>query len=383
MTFFDPLNVVDTIFTGAAKNLEAGFNIIPDIDNLAKQTSELEKKIDTILNTVSTTLNSIEHFIQDLDTAISEIEKMLADLPSALVKALDANSAKSAFAKLKGHKANMSNYLTNASSLKENAERIQNLCQSITDDIEAIDTFSPNGFQFIAQAVPGLSLWVQGYTSYNLLRQPDKRDQNPWDADLVANTSLPKFNDTLKLIKDQKGQAVSDLSQLPLEGGVVYAFDGQGSFSRTQRHFMVTYPPGTIDSMFYYTIWPEGVQWNPPVLIGPAPGGPPSPGGAAPPGFPMPTAGDFCYLTGTGFAQRSWGLPPPRIAAAAGVPPFFPEVAAAMVAAAAYPRTLASALRSRAAFDQLTNGWQLFEQATNQYLAKGYRDLWTKIPQLT
>jgi hypothetical protein len=376
------------VFPPAAAAL-AGFglvktvDLVSNLDSLVDQTKNLETHIDQVLTQVSTILSTVQKFVQDADKALQEIEDLIKQLPEALVAAFDKIATQTALAKLRAAGANMSGYLHSKNSIIDNSSRIRDLCDEMVNEIIAVDTLEKNMFQFIIQTVPGLTTWMQGYTAYNLTLEPDRRLTNPWDHQVVSSYALPKFISVIQSVKGYRGSEADIASRIPLDSKVLYTFDG-AKFSKADRAFAITYPIGTIDNGYYYTIWPDGVTWQGPPL-------PPQPPGAPPPRIISPQAGDFCYLIMA--PERFWMiapaagfiLPPPPVQPGMPPPPFWPppDFAAAQRASATYPRLLSTALKTTVAFDQLTDGWQIFEKSTDANLAQGDRDLWSKMPRLT
>lgn len=366
------------LFPGAAAAL-GGFELVRllgnaadlagNANNLVAQTQQLETHIDTVLNQVSSTLATVQSFVQDCDNALHDIENLVQQLPGALVSAFNEVAARTAFARLRADSANMAGYLQSKGSILANRTQIQNLSEKIVNDISTVDALQQNMVQFVIQVIPGLTTWVQGYTSYNLLLAGEARGTNPWDHQVVSVIGLPRITALLNGIKQQRAAAADVDSRLPLDAGSVYTFDGT-TFAKTSRTFAPKYGAGEIDSGNYYTIFPSGVTL------------PSAPAGAfQPSAFGIPSPGDFCFLGSNRNGVRVWwvALPPNLVPP---TPPLSAEAVAAEQAATVYPRMIASTLKNGLALDQLTEGWQGFERVVKTNLVTGDRDMWTKLPIL-
>jgi hypothetical protein len=367
------------LFPGAAAAL-GGFQLIRFLGNaadlagnansLVDQTKNLESHFDSVLSQVSTTLVTINSFVQDCDAAVREIETLVKQLPGSLAVAFDAAIAKAAFGRLRGNTANMAAYLQTKGSIITNRKEIQRLSEKIVNDISTIDAVQTNSFQAVMQIIPALTTWVQGYTAYNLLQLGDQRGTNPWDHQIISSISLPRITDLIDGIKGQNKESGDIDSQLPLEAGVIYTFDGT-SFARTKKKFAPKYSAGEIDNGFYYCIYPDGI----------------SPSQVFAPGVfvTQPKPGDFCYLWDLNVGVRVWVMATAPAELPPGVFQTFkiPTSAAAESAAFAYPRLMSAALKNLKALNQLTEGWQMFDNAVKSKLVNGDRDIWTKLPQLT
>ncbi len=361
------------MFPGAAAAL-GGFEVIKLIGNandfvgnangLVEQTKALENHIDSVLNQVSATLGTVQSFVQDCDNALHDIETLIRQLPAALAAAFDVAGAKAAFGKLTGDRANMSAYLNSTRSVIANQNHIQSLCEKIVVDISTMYALNNNMFQFVMQVIPGLTTWMQGYTAYNLCVPAGTRSINPWDHDVVSKIALPPINKLLGSIRSQS-TSQSDLVGLPLDSGYLYTFDGS-VFTKTTKPFAPRFATGEIDANFYYVIWPEGVEYpqfpGPQLLL-------------------VPVAGDLCFLTPYAAGYRAWMIAPRGVAPGPFPPP--PELTSAINAAMAFPRQMELKLRTTSAFNQLTEGWQLFDGAVKSQLIGGDRDGWKKMPTLT
>lgn len=109
----------------------------------------------------------------------------------------------------------------------------------------------------------------------------------------------------------------------------------------------------------YYVLWPAGM----------APTPPPLPPGAFRPAGPIPRTpqpGDLCCLWSPLNSPQIWSEIPPTFQPLPSL--LGPEVLAAQEVAVAYPRMLASGLRNMTALNQLTDCWQIFDQAENSQL---------------
>jgi hypothetical protein len=194
---------------------------------------------------------------------------------------------------------------------------------------------------------------------------------------VVSLIGLPRINTVLQTIQQQHS-AQSDLdSQLPLQAGVLYTFDGS-SFTKTSHAFAPQYGPGQIDNGFYYTIWPDDVT---PQLPGAfyTPAGVPRTQGQTP---GIPQASDLCYLWSAPNVPRIWWeLPPAFLPQPLGVGP---EVLAAQQVAVVYPRMMASTIKNITSLNQLTQGWQVFQKAVKSNLTVDdqTKSTWTKLPML-
>jgi len=384
------------IFPPAALAL-AGFGLVKGIGLISNANGlvsdartalqNLETHIDTVLNQVSGTLATVQQFVQDCDNALHDIETLVQQLPSVLSTAFDVAVAKSALGKLQGDSANMSGYLNSKNSIITNQKRIQDLCESIVDDISAINVLNANPFQFVMQTIPSATIWMQGYTAYNLLLDGDARSTDPWHHSVVSAMVLPKAKLVVQSIKDQLTSQGQTGSGIPLDPGVLYTFDGT-KFVQTNQPFQPSYTAGQIDNGLYYTIWPDGAVWQHAAPPPPPPGFPPGFTPAPPVG---PKTGDLVFLS-LGAGQRLWNPMPPSALSLTpppsppGAPPSAPpplDLASAVNVAGAYPRLLSSTLKRTLSFESLSQGWQMFEHATNTYLSTSDENAWKMMPKLS
>jgi hypothetical protein len=362
------------VFPGAAAAL-GGFglvqtvNLISNLNSLVDQTKNLETHIDQVLTEVSGTLRAIQGFVQDCQRTLQDIEALIKDLPQVLASAFNAVVTRDALGKLLGDSANMSGYLNSKGAIIENRARIQDLCQAINEDIFRLATLESNALQFAMHTVPALTTWMQGYTAYNLLLDPDRRSSNPWDNQLVSALAVPKMNGIIQSIKDQRASNADLMSRVPLDQRVLYTFDGS-KFAATDKPFAYEYGNAAIDNGLYYTIWPNDANWQGPTL-------PPMPNPVPPPPRPVLQAGDFCYLVPG--ALRFWATAPSSIFVMPTTPV---ELVSAQRANSAFVRLLASSLKSVVAFNQLSDGWQDFEQTKNRMLVNVDKTSWAKMPRL-
>jgi hypothetical protein len=382
------------VFPPAALAL-AGFGLVKGIglvsnanglvDDARAAIQNLETHIDTVLNQVSSTLATVQQFAQDCDQALHDIETLVQQLPSALSAAFNAAQAQAALGRLQGYSANMSSYLNSKNSIITNHSLIQTLCDNMVNEISQINVLDTNAFQFVMHTIPSVTTWMQGYTAYNLLLDGNARSQNPWDHPVVSRMVLPKAKSVIQSIKDQQKSQGQTGSIIPLDPGVLYTFDGT-SFIPTKRPFVAIYNPGQIDDGLYYTIWPDGVDWQHPPLPASPPGMPP------PPQTVGPKAGDLVFLSLRASPQRVWNpMPPASVSltpppAPPGAPPFPPpplDFASAVNVAGVYPRLLSSTLKTTLAFEMMSQGWQMFDNATSTYLGTSDKDTWTTMPKLT
>jgi hypothetical protein len=376
--------VATGLFPGAAAAL-GGFELIRLVGNtadvvghagdLVTQTQQLETHFDSVLNQVSATLSTVQSFVQDCDNALKDIEGLIRQLPTALVQAFSEVQAATAFARLRADSANMAGYLSSKGSIVQNKNQIQSLTEKIVNDISTIDVLVANDLQAMMQVVPGIATWVQGYTAYNLLVPGDSRGTNPWDHQLVSKIASPRIHTVIQSVQKQHGVNDNLDTQIPFQPGVLYTFDGQ-SFAKSNRAFATQYAPGEIDSGGYYVVYPDGATPQLPQM---------PPGAAQPTGtIPgTPRAGDLCYLMSpfvAGSAPRIWWEIP---ALAPNGAPL--EIVTAQRVAYLYPRMMASTLNNLTSFNQLTQGWQIFEHSVNTHLASDAqtKSLWTQLPVLT
>jgi hypothetical protein len=362
------------LFPGAAAAL-GGFELIRFLGNaadlahnandLVAQTQQLETHIDSVLNQVSNTLAIVQSFVQDCDNAIHDIENLIKQLPANLAIAFDQAMARAAFANLQADSGIMAGYLQSKGSIIAQRTQIQDLCSRTYREITTISQMDSNDFQFLMQVIPGLTTWMQGYTAFNLLLDGNSRGINPWDHQLVKAAVLPRVSRLLDSIRQQYVTEGDVQTQLPLDSGSIYTFDGS-KFTKTSQTFAERYTSGQIDNGLYYTIYPEGVV-HPPGMFFPVVG--------------SPQPGDLCYLTSFLGGVRIWlTAPPPNVISPGQYPP---ELLAAERAAVVYPRLMVSTLKNVVAFHQLTEGWQVFDSAVKSNLITGDRDTWSKLPMLT
>lgn len=185
----------------------------------------------------------------------------------------------------------------------------------------------------------------------------------------MSAISLPRINNLLQTIQQQRSTQGDIDSYLPLQPGVLYTFNGT-TFTKANRSFATKYGPGQIDNGFYYVVWPEGVAPELSFLLGPRPI------------IGAPRPGDLCYLWDAPRAPRIWWqLPAPAIQQP---PDAGPAVLAAHNVASVYPRLMASTLRNITSLNQLTDGWQLFQTAVKSNLIadNGTKTVWTQLPTL-
>lgn len=372
------------LFPGAAAAL-GGFELVRLLGNaadlagsagdLVKQTQQLEAHFDSVLSQVSVTLATVQSFVQDCDKTLHDIEDLIHQLPNTISAAFDKAAATTAFARLRADSANMAGYLQSKGSIIANKAQIQSLSEKMVTEISTIDALAPNMFQSMMQTVPGLATWVQGYTAYNLLAPGDSRATNPWDHQAVSQIALPKIKVVLQAVQQQQA-AMGDLdSQLPLDPGILYTFNGS-SFAKANHPFATQYGPGQINNGYYYAIWPDGVT---PVL---PPNMPFSPGAPKPVFIGLPQPGDLCYLAAAPSSPRLWWeLPAPNIPLGTFVGA---EVSAAQQVAVVYPRLMSQTLRSASSLNQLTQGWEVFQRAvkTNLTVDDNTKATWKQLPAL-
>ena len=351
-------------FLPEAGSVLAGFGTITgisDIGKLVNDTDALVKHIDTLLNQVSSTLTTIQIFIQDCDKALVDIDNLISQLPNQIGAQIDLVATKKALGRLRGHAAVMGSRLSTRQSIAASQNLIQALCDEMVVDLTTVDALVANDYQFVMQTVPALSTWVQGYVAYNLLLPPLTRSSSPWDHDVVKNVALPRMKSVIQTIKDQRSSLADTSSTVPLTSNVLYTFDG-ANFHVSKQPFAVTYPGGSIDSAPYYTIWPAGVTWQ----------------SAGLGGMPGPRPGQLCYLRDNGPSPRDW-LP----LSETPLPGWNVQISqSAPAAAIAYNNLLRSTLQETLAFDQLTDGWQIFDQSVKSYLINVDKATWRTIPQL-
>jgi len=359
------------LFPGAAAAL-GGFELIKllgnaadlagNANNLVTQTQQLEAHFDSVLSQVSATLATVQSFVNDCDNALHNIENLIKQLPGTLAAAFNELAAKTAFARLRGDSANMAAYLHSKGSIIANHTQIQNLSEKIVNDISAVDALQQNTFQAVMQVVPALTTWVQGYTAYNLLFTGDTRGINPWDHQVVSAIGLPRITALVDGIKQQRQAAGNIDSYLPLDAGALYTFDG-ASFSKTNKIFAQQYQPGNIDNGFYFTIYPDGLTQS------------------TIPGV-TPEQGDFCYLSNSAYGRFWFPVIVPTTGVFAPYPYSAPELVAGQRASIAYQHLLSAAFKNLMALDQLSQGWQIFDNAVKTKLVNGDRKTWTELPSL-
>lgn len=377
------------LFPGGATAL-GGFELIKvlgqasDLEksagNLIAQTQALESHMDSVLTQVSATLNIVQTFVQDCDQALHDIEDLIRQLPNELAAAFDQVAAKQAFARLRGDCINMAAMLNSKGSIQANLTNIESLSRKIVTDITTVDALAPNMIQCVTQMTPALSVWVQGYSAYNLFRPQDQRETDPWSHQIVKNIALPKFKTLFDTIKQHSSAADDAGSKLTLEPNTVYKFDGSG-FVKSSTSFAASYNAGEIDDDSYYAIWPDNVPYP---ISPPIPGAPPGafrPGG--PPAIALAKAGDLCFLMDAAGGPRYWE-------AVFTFHPYEPRpyvepksLIAEQVVAVKYPHLMASAIGDLVAFHQITSGWELLETSVNSHLRDNpNKDVWEKLPTL-
>lgn len=324
---------------------------------------QLEGHIDSVLSQVSDTLQTIKTFVQDCDKALNDIESLVKQLPDLLSKDFNAVAVKQALGQLQAHIALMRQYLQSRSSIHDNVETIRKLNDDLVRDINSLEVLQGNVLQFTLHAVPGITTWMQGYTAYNLTLKPDDRLQNPWDHMMVKTIAVPRFQSLLTSLKQQQKANADIDSTLPLDPGVIYTFDGT-SFTKTNKTFAAIYPSGSIDNGYYYTIYPDGIA---------------HPAGV--PFFPLgnPQPGDFCLLATIPGNTRLWMT--------AALPNTVPggltaDLVAAETALVTYDRQMKLQIKDLIAFDQVSQGWQVFQDQVQSKLVVGDRDHWAKMPIL-
>jgi hypothetical protein len=350
------------LFPGAAAAL-GGFELVKllfNANDLVENTKQLESHIDTVLDQVSDTLQTVKTFVEDCDKALTNIENLVKQLPDLLSKEFNAIAVKEALGRLQGHTGLMAQYLQSRSSIHDNADTIRKLNDDLVKDINSLEVLQSNPLQFTLHAVPSVTTWMQGYTAYNLTLKPENRLQNPWEHEMIKTIAVPHFQSLLKSIQQQQQKNADIDFQLPLDSGVIYTFDGN-SFSKTEKAFAERYPPGGIDGGYYYTIYPDSV--------------------AHPPGAPFyslgnPQPGDFCLLGTPTSTVRLWMTAPlPNTVFGTGSP----EVIAGETAFVTYNRLIKSQMKSVIAFNQVSQGWQVFQDEVQSKLVVGDRDQWTKM----
>lgn len=352
------------LFPGAALAL-GGFETIQLLGNansLVDQTKNLETHIDQVLTQVSEILQGIKQFVEACNTALQDIDSLIKQLPQELSKELNELAVKQALGKLQGHTALMSQYLQSREAIYGNADTIRALCDSIVEDVNGLDALQSNSIQFTIHSAPAIATWVQGYTAYNATLKPANRLQDPWSHPVVKDTAVPSYQKLFGAIQAQSKEYSNLDSTLPLEPGFLYTFDGS-KFNKTDRPFSGLYQPGSIDNAVYYTIYPEKVQMpaNAPFI---------------PLGSPEP--GDLCVLgqAPPGIARYWLAAAPPTVIPSGASP----DVVVAGKAFSAYLRILRTQTNNVIAFDQLTQGWQLFQTSVQKQLVEQAANTWHNMP---
>ena len=363
------------IFPAAALGL-AGFSIIKTMGNandLIAQTQQLETHIDQVVSQIQDILKTVQTIVADCAQAVQEVERLVAQLPAELSAAFNQAAATAAFANLQADAANMKGLIRTRATIKANDSHIQSLCEKMVNDISQLSATQTNPVQFAMQVAPALSVWVQGYTAYNMLLPSDGRGDSPWDHDVVQVMTLPKFNSLITSVNQQK-QQIGDLgSVLPMKNGLIYQFDGS-KFTKTANPFALTYAPGLLNGP-YYAIWPGQSTQNLQATLGPQVG-------ILPPHALDQQMNDFCYLLSSNNpgAPRIWSTLP----SVEEVPQQItsPDLSAARVALLAYKSLVADAVPQYMAFQTLTDGFGVFQRSVQDNLVTDQTPSWNAAPAI-
>jgi hypothetical protein len=342
-------------------------NLIGNVNDLVGQTQALESHIDTVITQIQGILTNVQTIVADCDQALKQVEALIAKLPAELATAFDEAAAKQAFADLQADTANMSSYLTSRASIQAESTRIQNLSEKIVRDISRIKSTQNNPILFAMQVIPALSTWVHGYTAYNMLKASGARDGNPWDHNVVKVIALPRINDLIGVVTQQRNVINNMASTVPSKNGSLYQFSGT-QFAQTNLQFATSYASGQMSGN-YYVIWPGGpipsaqtLQIAPNLIT---------------PNMVNMRAGELCYLLqGPNTLPRIWSqVQHPDVLGMLS-----PENIAALNAEAAYMQISSEVLPQYVSFEQLTDGFGVFQKAVQDNLVTGDRDSWAKIP---
>lgn len=355
------------LLSSAANALNTGWNVIniagnvanliKDADDLAQQTKAVEDHINSVLSQVTTTLQLVQSFVQDCDNALHDIENLVKDLPSAIDAAFQHNAAVDAFKRIRGDCTALAALLGSTDYMIQESKSIEKFWLRVAGDIAGLDAVQHNDFQFVMQAVPALTTWMQGYTVYNLTA--NSRGPSPWKQPVVKDVVLPRLQTFIKSVKKQQSTVGDISSHLPLEAGSIYTFDGT-TFVKSKRPFSLDYSADQIDSDFYYTIYPNNKSIPPGAYCCPAPG-------------------DFSYLGPVINGLRFWYTAQKTLT---NIGPPGKATDNAQTAAAAYPRLLTTSLKSAVALNQLSPGLEVFDGAVQSRLANDCDDIWEKLPTL-